>query len=147
VTFVLADRLRSPGAAPDRACGECTACCTLMAVPALRKPNRVACVHVRDQGCAIHAERPDDCRAFHCLWLRGAIAGGESARPDALGVMFDQFTLREDQSTHTIAFELWPGALDAPSCRAVLDELARSFTVALSYRDGRWSELSVEPAS
>ncbi|MFO0562659.1 MAG: hypothetical protein U0269_31870 [Polyangiales bacterium] len=141
---VRLDRLRSIGAAPTRACGECTACCTLMAVPELHKRNRVACEHVCAQGCSIHERRPEDCRLFHCLWLRGAIEGDAQTRPDALGVMFDQFTLREDQSTHTLAFELWPGALDTEEARAVLHELAQEFKIALSYRDGRWSELSRE---
>ena len=112
-----------------------------MAVPELHKPNRVACEHVRGTGCAVHSERPSDCRAFHCLWLRGAIAGGERSRPDVLGVMFDQFTLRQDQSVHTLAFELWPDALGSLEARAVIDELAQQFKIALSYRDGRWSEL------
>ena len=115
-----------------------------MAVPELRKPNRVACEHVYAQGCSIHERRPEDCRLFHCLWLRGAIAGDERTRPDVLGVMFDQFTLREDQSTHTLAFELWLGALDGEAARAALAELAQQFKIALSYRDGRWSELSRE---
>ncbi len=116
-----------------------------MAVPELRKPNRRACDHVTADGCSIHAERPEDCRLFHCLWLRGAIEGGEASRPDVLGVMFDQFTVREDQSTHTIAFELWDRALDAPRARAVIDELAQQFKIALSYRDGRWSEIDPAP--
>jgi Fe-S-cluster containining protein len=113
-----------------------------MAVPELHKPNRRACAHVTEEGCSIHDRRPEDCRLFHCLWLRGAITGDEATRPDALGVMFDQFTVREDQSTHTLAFELWSGALDSPAARAVIDELAHTFKIALSYRDGRWSEIA-----
>lgn len=125
-----------------RACGECTVCCTVMAVPELHKPNRRACTHVCDEGCAIHAERPQDCRDFHCLWLRGAVGDGERERPDQLGVMFDQFTRREDGSVHTIAFEAWNGALAERAAREVVEALAERFSVALSYRDGRWSEVS-----
>lgn len=115
-----------------------------MAVPALHKPNRRACDHVCARGCSIHSERPDECRAFHCLWLRGAIEGGDATRPDALGVMFDQFVLRQDQQTHTLAFELWTGALDSPEARAVVGELAQQHKISLSYRDGRWSELGTD---
>ncbi|MDP3274814.1 MAG: hypothetical protein Q8Q09_06420 [Deltaproteobacteria bacterium] len=143
---VRLDRLRAGQAREDRMCGECTACCTVMAVPAKRKPNRHACEHVKACGCEIHSERPDECRLFHCLWLRGAIEGGEPTRPDVLGVMFDQFTVHNppgESQVHTLAFELWDGALESTEARAVIDELAQRFGLAVSYRDGRWSE--VEP--
>ncbi len=118
-----------------------------MAVPELRKPNRRACEHVCDHGCAAHDTRPENCRLFHCLWLRGAIEGDAITRPDALGVMFDQFTLRETGEAQTIAFELWPGAMDAHPARAVIEELAQQFKIALSYRDGRWSEIDPPTAT
>ena len=73
VIHVRVERLRAKGAMEGRACGECTVCCTVMAVPELHKPNRRACDHVCDEGCAIHAERPQDCRDFHCLWLLSLI--------------------------------------------------------------------------
>lgn len=113
-----------------------------MAVTELRKPSRRACDHVGAEGCAVHPERPAGCRAFHCLWLRGAIGADEALRPDALGVMFDYFVTRGTGEEHLLAFEVLPGALDAPAARAVLDALAGSHEVRLSYRDGRWSALS-----
>lgn len=142
MTLVRLDRLRAPGALAPRACGDCTACCTLLAVTELSKPSRRACDHVGREGCAIHADRPASCRAFHCLWLRGALAGDEASRPDALGVMFDHFVTRGTGEAHLLAFEVWPGALDAPAARALVDELARDHEVRLSYRDGRWSAVS-----
>jgi uncharacterized protein len=144
VTLLRLERLRAPGAMPARACGDCTACCTLMAVTELRKPSRRACDHVRTGGCAIHPERPAGCRLFHCLWLRGAVGVDEAQRPDALGVMFDYFVTPASGEEHTLAFEVWPGALDAPAARAIVDALARSREVRLSYRDGRWSAVAAE---
>lgn len=144
MSLVRLDRLRSPGALPPRACGACTVCCTVMAVTELRKPSRRACEHVGAAGCAIHPERPQGCRDFHCLWLRGAVAGGDEARPDALGVMFDYFVTRATGEEHLLAFEVWPGALDAPAARALLEAFARDREVRLSYRDGRWSALSAD---
>ena len=125
-----------------RECGACTVCCSVMAVTELRKPSRRACDHVGPTGCAVHAERPTSCRQFHCLWLRGAVAGDDALRPDALGVMFDYFVTRDTGETHLLAFEAWPGALDGAEARALLAELARDHDVRVSYRDGRWSELS-----
>jgi len=113
-----------------------------MAVPALGKPGRRACDHLCDEGCGIHAERPGECRAFNCLWLRGAVEGGDATRPDVLGVMLDHFTHTADGTAHTLAFELWAGALDTHAARAVLDALCAEHDVAVSYRDGRWSTRS-----
>lgn len=137
MSFVRVERLRAPRAEEGRACGPCTACCTVMAVTELRKPSRRACDHVGYEGCRIHAERPASCRAFDCLWLRGAIAD-ESMRPDLSGVMFDHFVVRGTTDSHTVAFELWSGALDAPEVRALIAALRELHPVASSLRDGTW---------
>lgn len=134
--IVRVDRLRARGAAALRGCGPCTACCTVMAVTELNKPMRRACDHVGRDGCRIHPERPSSCREFHCLWLRGAVGDGDETRPDALGVMFDHFTTRGTDDQHTLAFELWPGALESPAAAALLDALAASRVVHVSRRDG-----------
>lgn len=128
-----------------RECGDCTVCCSVMAVTELRKASRRSCEHVGPEGCRIHPERPASCREFHCLWLRGVVAGDEALRPDALGVMFDYFVTRGTGEEHLIAFELWSGALDEPAARSLLEELARTREVRLSYRDGRWSTLAPDP--
>lgn len=140
MSFVSLDRLRAPGAAKGRACGPCTACCVVLSIVELRKPARRACDHLRDDACGIHPDRPESCRAFHCAWLRGALGDDLALRPDALGVMIDHFVLRGTGEAHTLAFELWEGALESPEARAVLDALSRAHAVARSHRDGRWSE-------
>lgn len=139
VSLVSVERLLSGSVPPDRACGDCTACCTVMAVTELRKPSRRACDHVGRDGCRVHDARPESCRAFNCAWLRGVIAGGEAHRPDALGVMFDSFVERGSGATRVLAFELWPGALDAEPARAVVASLAAAHEVHVSRRDGAWS--------
>ena len=130
----------------SRECGACTVCCTVMAVTELRKPSRRACDHVGRAGCRIHPDRPLGCREFNCLWLRGAVAGDEALRPDVLGVMFDFFVTRDTGETHLLAFEVWPGALEDPASRALVEAFARTQEVRLSYRDGRWSALAAEPS-
>ena len=90
-------------------------------------------------GCRVHDARPESCRAFNCAWLRGVIAGGDETRPDALGVMFDSFVERGSGASRVLAFELWPGALDAEPARAVVAALAAAHEVHVSRRDGAWS--------
>jgi Fe-S-cluster containining protein len=139
VSFVRIERLRARGSEAGRACGACTACCTVMAVTELRKPSRRACEHVGRDGCRAHDARPESCRAFFCAWMRGAMAADEALRPDALGVMVDWFTTRATGESHLLAFEVWPGAFDSAEARAVLAELARAQELRLSHRDGSWS--------
>lgn len=54
----------------ERQCGDCTLCCKVMAIEQLDKPANVWCPHCNPKrGCAIYANRPDECRSFRCLWL------------------------------------------------------------------------------
>jgi hypothetical protein len=39
----------------------------------LGKPPGKRCSHQCSEGCDIYPSRPDDCRAFECLWLQGSI--------------------------------------------------------------------------
>jgi hypothetical protein len=50
----------------------------LFPVPELNKDAGRWCPHVQQgRGCAIHASRPDVCRAFYCQWLYHAELGPE----------------------------------------------------------------------
>jgi hypothetical protein len=78
--------LESPNAAPvqappivaGRACGDCMLCCKLFAIAALDKPMGKWCVHASPgRGCGIYADRPGECRAFHCGWLLDPTLGPE----------------------------------------------------------------------
>ena len=73
---------------PDRSCGDCTACCTVLTVdtPEFRKPGGIPCQHLTSHGCGIHAERPTICRTWFCAWRRVA-AMPEDARPDLSGLL------------------------------------------------------------
>ena len=74
---------------PGRACGDCTACCVVMAIdqPDIRKAAGVACRHCRG-GCAIYPTRPPVCRDFHCGWRQLPILD-EPWRPDLSGVFVE----------------------------------------------------------
>ncbi|MBJ6121857.1 YkgJ family cysteine cluster protein [Sphingomonas mollis] len=72
----------------DRACGDCTACCTELTVdtPDFAKPAGTPCVHLGEQGCGIHAVRPRICRTWFCVWRRVASLP-DAARPDRSGLL------------------------------------------------------------
>ena len=57
-------------AAPGRACGSCTLCCKVYALPEFEKPPGIWCKHCTPgQGCGVHDSLPEQCRRFFCLWM------------------------------------------------------------------------------
>jgi hypothetical protein len=74
---------------PGRACGDCTLCCTVLAIdqPDIQKEAGVTCRHCRD-GCAIYEARPVLCRDYHCGWRQLPILD-EDWRPDRSGVFVE----------------------------------------------------------
>lgn len=72
----------------DRACGDCTVCCTELTVdtPDFAKPAGTPCIHLLGQGCGIHAVRPRICRTWFCAWRRIASLP-DDARPDRSGLL------------------------------------------------------------
>lgn len=95
-------------AAPGKSCGTCTLCCKVMEIPELSKPAGQWCVHCKPgQGCGIHAERPDHCRAFGCLWLTQAWMGPEW-KPDRC-----RFVLSVESKTGFLVLQLDPGHANA----------------------------------
>ncbi len=99
---------------------------------------RWACEHIACHGCRIYDNRPQGCRDFDCLWLRGEISGDESRRPDRLGVIFDSFRDGATNAPRFVAFEVWNGAFDEPAAAALFADLSANQEVQLSYRNGSW---------
>lgn len=62
-----------------RACGQCDLCCTLIAAPDVDKPEGIKCKYC-DNGCTIHAERPETCADYFCEWANENLP--EEMRPD-----------------------------------------------------------------
>ena len=131
-------RLLADAPAPGRECGDCTACCTLLKVVELNKPMRFACEHVGRNGCRIYADRPTACREFDCLWLRGALPADPSYRPDHLGVLFDGYRRAGTDEIRLTALEVRSGAFESAEARTLIEEVAASRPLDLSYRDGTW---------
>lgn len=82
---------------PERTCGECTLCCSVMAIdkPEIQKEAGVTCRHCRG-GCTIYETRPALCREYHCGWRQLPILD-DSWRPDRSGV-FVEIELIDDQT-------------------------------------------------
>ncbi len=53
-----------------RTCAGCDACCTVLDIPALKKPAYQPCAHLLDQarGCSIWGRHPPACKVYVCLW-------------------------------------------------------------------------------
>ena len=68
-----------------RACGGCTLCCKIYALPIFDKPAGKWCEHCTPgKGCGIYSARPNPCRSFQCMWTVAA-ALDEKWRPDNAG--------------------------------------------------------------
>ena len=68
-------------------CGECTQCCTVLAIDKLMKPEGTPCKSLRKDapGCARYESRPKACRYFLCLWRLQKM--DENLRPDKSGIV------------------------------------------------------------
>jgi uncharacterized protein len=74
-------------AAPGKACGPCTMCCSALAIAELKKPAGPVCANCRlGDGCAIYSDRPQVCRDFECEWLTRRDLS-RRFRPDLAGVI------------------------------------------------------------
>jgi hypothetical protein len=159
-TFDLS-KLMADSPAPGFDCGDCTACCTVLAVTELHKPMRRACEHLCRDGCRIYLERPDGCRTFNCLWLRGAVRQlndsdvspddrrtqvalndlNPNHRPDHSGVIWDYFWETSLNSPCIIAFEVWSDAFQSREVQVALIHAARIARLKMSFRNGDWLEV------
>jgi hypothetical protein len=134
--------------APGRACGTCTLCCKVYDVPAVESIAGQWCRHtVSGRGCAIHATRPDHCRAFHCLWMTEGWLGPEW-KPERA-----KMVLSLDPATRNMNVQVDPGQANAwrrepyyaqlrrwavasaPKRRHVLVHVNKATTVILPDRD------------
>lgn len=117
-----------------RTCGDCALCCTVLRVDELKKPARVACTELRDDGpgCSIYPTRPRICRDYKCAWLLGSF--GDEDRPDRLGAVLD-LEFRGDRLWLEV-HEATPGAFDrSDRLREIAEEYRASAHVRVSDAD------------
>lgn len=78
------------------ACGECTACCRVFAVPKVKTLHEW-CKHCTiGVGCNIYQDRPVECTDFECIWLQSQLKDkvkfGPELRPDKCKVVISTTT-------------------------------------------------------
>jgi hypothetical protein len=72
-----------------KACGDCTVCCTVLGIGPNGKAPGVTCSYARPgQGCGVHPTRPDNCRAYQCIWT-WADPLDITWRPDVAGFLLN----------------------------------------------------------
>lgn len=115
-----------------RTCGDCTACCTVMGVKSIDKPEGTPCSKLCKAGCSVYAERPDDCRDFSCVWLQddGRVLRNME-RPDRVGVMFDVTQEGSKLGNALVARTVRPGAFLELAATRLIKKLARRTLIVL----------------
>ena len=127
-----------------RDCGECTECCTAMAVSQLSKAAGEPCEHCTGAGCGQYDSRPSQCRAFSCMWLNGT--GKERDRPDRSGMIFakpQSATVFGSNEPTAMAYEASDGAAKRAAGADAISRLAESGRVILMKRDAVLSVYTV----
>jgi uncharacterized protein len=113
----------TPAIVPGKSCGSCTKCCTVMAIPELKKRAWDECIHVAaGAGCKIYAERPSGCRKFICGWLLDPDMGPD-LKPENCHVVFYQKNAQHIVGTCDANY---PDAWRKPNVIEFLHRLARS---------------------
>ena len=136
----LTERVAGLSCVAARSCGGCTECCTALAVKSLDKPDGVKCVHLVADGCGIYANRPDDCRAFMCLWLTRE-STTDRDRPDRCGVVLSATSPKEPvnqalQVLTVLAVESRPGAIGSYHGERVLKAASQRMLLNVARCDG-----------
>lgn len=136
---------------PDRECGDCTACCTHLAVnsPDFAKPAGIPCHHLSPDGCSIHATRPPICRTWFCVWRRRADLP-DAARPDRSGLLVSlNFVDRPHNPLEAVSINvrMLPGsdAIASGMAAAILDRLCDRL-VPVWFSDGE-EKMLMHPAA
>ncbi len=109
----------------EHPCGSCSACCTVKEVEAIGKPEGQPCENLAPSGsgCRVYAHRPQPCRDYFCAYRHGLL-GGESRRPDHLGLLFDVAERPPPGIMMLAVREYRAGALDDSDVQGVLHEIA-----------------------
>lgn len=133
---------------PERACGTCTLCCTIMRVEeddgTLVTDWQEPCKHLCKGGCGIYETRPTSCKVFECVWLASQrfpdVALSKSDRPDRSGIVMDV-----NSKDVTIVHCQTPEAYKRPRNWALIMKLIRKGNkVTLEHGDGKVSVVETD---
>jgi Fe-S-cluster containining protein len=110
-------------------CGTCTLCCTLCAVPELKKPARTDCIHILpntpEAGCSIYENRPQSCRVYSCVYITTQETEDPLppyCRPDKLHIVV---SAPESLPFWVVHLDpQYPNALENPAANALLRSIS-----------------------
>jgi hypothetical protein len=113
-----------------RQCGECKACCTVLAVPDIGKGEGVPCTSLVGYGCGRYDTRPTSCKSYTCLWRGGLLRDDD--RPDKCGVMISMAPIEAKRMVF-IAQPVEKGGENKDEAKDVIEWLSQeSFVVVRS---------------
>jgi hypothetical protein len=113
-----------------RTCGECTACCMVMAIVELGKDNYTPCPNCTGTSCAIYQTRPTTCRGWSCEWWLGRLGLSDDQRPDKLGVIFTH------DADSVLAFEITSGSATNPAALEAMDHVKSKYPLKFNPAGG-----------
>jgi hypothetical protein len=105
---------------PGRACGSCTLCCKVFDIAEIQKPAGKWCRHCTPgRGCGVYETRPEQCRAFHCVWMTTDFLGPEW-KPERCA-----FVRSVDPATQNLLVQVDPGRPTAWKAEPYQSQLRR----------------------
>ncbi len=104
-----------------RECAGCTACCTTNAIVELNKPTYKKCKYECNKGCNIYESRPQSCRDFECLWLKGY--GDEKGKPNKIGLFIEYRDSGYPLGKQFFAKEVYQGAAQTSGAIAYMQSI------------------------
>jgi hypothetical protein len=128
-----------------RRCGDCTLCCKLVPVQALKKLAGQSCMYQRfGKGCTVYGKRemPSECVMWNCRWLVNDDTG-DLSRPDrvhyVIDIMPDFITVTENDTgiaQNIQVVQVWvdpkhPDAHRDPALRRYLERRAQEGIAAI----------------
>jgi len=107
---------------PNRRCGDCSLCCTVMAVGEINKPENVKCSKLTVMGkCSVHYNgKPESCTTYQCLWLAGAMP--EELKPSRSRIVADTGSSGNIVVMHVSPYDR--GAWNKPAVKRWIDSIA-----------------------
>ncbi len=115
-------------------CGECTACCSVLAIEELDKPEYEDCKHLSSAGCEIYESRPPVCQRFECMYLSDRWDqrdGGEIMRPDRCGLLIYGYRDQDGKEAIRVS-EVFDGASQNEIAQQLIPSLVdEGYVVAL----------------
>lgn len=130
----LRDGDKQPVALPNE-CGECTACCTVLGIGELHKPEFAPCRHLCATGCSVYSKRPKECATYKCIWRDSQDRESPldtHLRPDNLGVIVEVQDTPHFGNV-VVVREVWPGASKNGLARNFASTIAKVVNGAIMF--------------